>query len=143
MPSAFTIGCVAADLIIELSGLVAAQRQRVYDAMTDPTQVAVWWGPEGFTCPEVKLDPLDGERFHLTGQYVEVAPPSRLAYTFQWDPPDPDDCVTTARIAFRELDGDTEVTLIQGPFATEARRELHRTGWAETLFRLATYLAAA
>jgi len=58
--------------------------------MTDPNQVAEWWGPEGFTCPEMTLDvrvggayriamqPPEGELFHLVGEYVEVSP--RLAW---------------------------------------------------------------
>jgi uncharacterized protein YndB with AHSA1/START domain len=72
---------------------------------------------EGSTCPEVTLDPRvggtyriamqppDGELFHLAGKYLEVEPPTRLAYTFQWEPLDPDDRETVARIALRERDG--------------------------------------
>ena len=76
----------------------------MFEAMTDPEQVAQWWGPEGFTCPEVTLEakvggayriamqpPEGGELFHLAGEYVEVHPPTRLVYTFRWEPPDPDD----------------------------------------------------
>jgi hypothetical protein len=43
----------------------------------------------------------------------------------------------------RERDGATEVELTQSPFATEARCELHRTGWTDTLARLASHLASA
>ena len=79
--------------------------------MTDSDQVAEWWGPK-FTCPEVTLDvkkggafriamqPPEGELFHLAEEYVEVRPPSRLAYTFRWEPPDPDD-EAMARLALR------------------------------------------
>ena len=92
----------------ELSRIVEASPQRVFEAMTDPEQVAQWWGPEGFTCPEVTLDakvggayriamqPPEGELFHLAGEYLEVQPPTRLAYTFRWEPPDPDDRETVA-----------------------------------------------
>ena len=90
---------VAAELTVKLSSSVQAPPQRVFEAMTDPNQVAEWWGPEGFTCPEVILDvrvggayriamqPPEGELFHLVGEYVEVRQPSRLAYTFRWEPP--------------------------------------------------------
>ena len=135
--------------------MVQARPPRVFEAMTDPEQVANWWGPEGFTCPEVTLDlrvggayriamqPPDGELFHLTGKYVEVEPPSRLAYTFRWEPPDPDDRENVARIALRERDGATEVAVTHGPFATEARCELHKAGWTATLARLASHVAPA
>lgn len=146
---------MAAELTVRLFRMVQALPPRVFEAMTDPEQVARWWGPEGFTCPEVTLDPRvggayriamqppDGELFHLVGEYVEVEPPSRLAYTFRWEPPDPDDRENVARIALRERDGATEVALTHGPFATEARRELHKAGWTDSLIRLASHLAAA
>jgi hypothetical protein len=42
-----TIASVAARLTVELSRMVEASPQRVFEAMTDPEQVAEWWGPEG------------------------------------------------------------------------------------------------
>jgi uncharacterized protein YndB with AHSA1/START domain len=152
---ATTITLVAAQLTVKLSGIVQASPQRGFEAMTDPEQVAMWWGPEGFTCPAVSLDPRmggayriamqppEGELFHLAGEYLEVEPPSSLAYTFRWEPPDPDDRETVARLVLRERDGAAEVELTQSPFATEARRELHRAGWTDTLARLASHLAPA
>ena len=143
---------MAAELTVKLSSSVQAPPQRVFEAMTDPNQVADWWGPEGFTCPEVIFDvsvggayriamqPPEGELFHLVGEYVEVSPPSRLAYTFRWEPPDPDDQETLARLTLRERGGATEIELTHGPFATEARRELHEAGWTDTLARLARHL---
>jgi uncharacterized protein YndB with AHSA1/START domain len=35
------------------------------------------------------MEPPEGEPFHLSGEYLEVQPPSRLANTFRWEPPDP------------------------------------------------------
>jgi uncharacterized protein YndB with AHSA1/START domain len=146
---------MGAVLIFELFCSVAASPQRVFEVLTDPEQVAQWWGPEGFTCPEVILDarvggayriamqPPEGELFHVTGEYLEVQPSTRLTYTFRWEPPDPDDRETVVRLALHAADGATEVVIIQGPFATEARRELHRAGWTDTLARLASHLAPA
>ena len=145
----------AAQLTVKVSGIVQASPQRVFDAMTDPEQVAEWWGPEGFTCPAVSIDPRvggayriamqppEGELFHLAGEYLEVEPPFRLVYTFRWEPPDPDDRETVARLVLHERGGATEVELTQGSFATEARRELHKAGWTDSLARLASHLAPA
>jgi uncharacterized protein YndB with AHSA1/START domain len=36
-----------------------------------------------------------------------------------------------------------EVELNHGPFATEARRELHKAVWTDTLVRLGSYVAPA
>ena len=91
----------------------------------------------------IAMQPPEGELFHLAGKYVEVEPPSRLAYTFRWEPPDPDDRENVARIALRERDGATEIAVTHGPFATEARCELHKAGWTATLARLASHVAPA
>ena len=63
-------------------------------------------------------------------------PPRRLVFTFEWEEPDPDDQETTVTLSF--LDDGEEMTLVldQGPFATEARRALHKAGWTESFQRL-------
>ncbi len=78
------------------------------------------------------MQPPEGDRFHLTGEFREVDPPARLAYTFVWEPPNPDDVETEAGLTFRDLGDQTEVALTQGPFKTEERLELHRGGWTES-----------
>jgi hypothetical protein len=40
----------------------------------------------------------------------------------------------------REGAGATEIEFTQGPFATEARRDLHEAGWTDTFARLARHL---
>jgi uncharacterized protein YndB with AHSA1/START domain len=83
-----------------------------------------------------------GHLFHLTGEFREVDPPARLAYTFVWEPPDPDDRETVVTLSLGDVDGSTEVNLTQGVFATEARRALHEQGWTESLERLQELLSA-
>ena len=131
---------------------LAAPPERVFAACVEPEQLREWWGPAGFTSPQVELDvrpggtyriamqPPDGELFHLRGEFVEVELPSRLSYTFVWEEPDPDDRETVVSLAFREVEGGTELALEQGEFATEERFELHRSGWSDTLERLARHL---
>ena len=131
-----------------LKRVLPAPRAAVYRALSDPVELARWWGPEGFTTPSVEFDPRvggdyriamqppDGERFRLSGKFLEVDPPNRLVYTFRWDPADPDDRQTVARLSLRELGDGTEVRLIQGEFATEERLALHREGWSESFDRL-------
>ena len=115
---------------------------------TVPELLATWWGPKGFSIPAVELDvrvggayrlvmqPPSGEAFTLSGEFREVEPPTRLAYTFRWDPPDPDDRETIAALSFHGLGAATQLMVDQGPFATEARLAVHRQGWSETLDRL-------
>ena len=65
------------------------------------------------------MQPPDGDLFHLTGEFREVDPPARLAYTFRWEEPDPDDRETVVTLSFGDLGESTELVLSQGPFATE------------------------
>ena len=76
------------DVTIERT--VDAPRERVWEAWTDPDQVAQWWGPEGFTVPRCELDVRPGGAFHVdmqapdgtvypdAGEILEVDPPERL-----------------------------------------------------------------
>lgn len=113
-----------------------------------------WWGPEGFTVPSLELrasagdryriemQPPEGDPFHLSGVFREVQPPARLAFTFVWEPPDPDDVETLVTLTFRDLGESTEVSFTQGPFKTEDRRTLHRDGWGDSFTRLERLLSA-
>jgi uncharacterized protein YndB with AHSA1/START domain len=86
------------------------------------------------------MQPPDAPVFHLTGEFREIEPPRRLAYTFEYEEPDPDDQETLVTLSFLTDGEGTRLILDQGPFATEARRALHATGWSETLERLERFL---
>jgi hypothetical protein len=62
-------------------------------------------------------------------------------FTFAWEDPDPDDVETVVELSFRDRGGSTEVDLVQGPFKTDARRELHRNGWADSFDKLERHTA--
>jgi uncharacterized protein YndB with AHSA1/START domain len=135
-------------LTLELTRSLPAARSVVFGAFSDPTRLAEWWGPEGFTTPSlwfqprvggryrIEMQPPEGDRFYLAGQFREFDPPTRLAYSFVWEDPDPEDVETVVGVSFRDLGVATEVALTQGPFKTEARRALHRDGWTDSLDKL-------
>ena len=136
------------ELALEMKRVIPAARPRVFNALTEPAELAKWWGPKGFTSPSVELDlrvggsyriamqPPDGELFYLTGEFREVDPPSGLEYTFRWEDPDPDDQDTVVTLTLHDLGESTELSLAQSVFATRARYELHEQGWTDALDRL-------
>ena len=136
------------ELTLHLQRVLPVPRSRVFHAHAEPDELAKWWGPKGFTSPSIEYDlrvggryriamqPPDGDLFYLSGEFREVDPPSRLAYTFRWEDPDPHDRETVVMFSLRDRGASTEVTVDQGVFATEARRALHVQGWTETLDRL-------
>jgi uncharacterized protein YndB with AHSA1/START domain len=82
------------------------------------------------------MQPPEGDRFHLNGEFREVDAPTRLAFTFAWEPPNPDDVETLVDLSFRDLGDSTEVAFSQGKFKTEERHELHRNGWGDSFDKL-------
>ena len=140
-------------LTLEIERVLPGAPSAVFRAFTAADELAQWWGPEGFTVPSLEFDPRvgggyriemqppTGDPFRLVGEFREVDPPARLVFTFVWEDPDPDDVANLAELSFRDLGGSTEVVLIQGPFRTEARRELHRSGWTDSFDKLEQFVS--
>jgi uncharacterized protein YndB with AHSA1/START domain len=82
------------ELTLAMKRVLPAERPVVFEVFCDPSELATWWGPEGFATPSLEFDPRVGESyriemqppeggsFYLTGEFREVDPPARLAYTF-------------------------------------------------------------
>jgi uncharacterized protein YndB with AHSA1/START domain len=92
-------------LTLDMSRALPGAPSRVFEAFTDPTELARWWGPEGFSTPSlefeprvgesyrIEMQPPEGEVFYLSGEFRMVDPPARLAYTSDGRTPIP----TTSR----------------------------------------------
>jgi uncharacterized protein YndB with AHSA1/START domain len=80
---------------ITITRVYDAPPQLVWDAWTEPAQLAAWWGKRGWTArlDSVELDVRPGGRFRVTtvndsngsemtneGTYTEVDEPRRLAF---------------------------------------------------------------
>ena len=136
------------ELALEMVRALPVAPPRVFAAFSDPDELAKWWGPDGFGVGSVDFDPRvggtyriemqppDGDPFYLGGEFREVDPPGRLAFTFVYEDPDLDDVETLVELSFRDCGESTEVVFTQGRFKTEARRELHRDGWTDSFDRL-------
>lgn len=141
------------ELTLELERVVAAPPEVAFSACSDASQLQKWWGPEGFKIasldfePQVgqsyriEMQPPEGDAFYLVGEFREVEPPKRLAFSFVWEDPDPDDVENVAALSFRDLGDSTEVSLSQRPFRTEARHALHHDGWSNSFDKLERLLS--
>ncbi len=142
------------ELAIEMRRVLPSEPSVVFAALSEPSELAKWFGPQGFTIPSldfvprvgetyrIEMQPPDGDPFYLTGQFREVDSPGRLAYTFVWEDPDPDDVETLVALSLRDLGGSTEVDFTQGAFKTEERRALHRDGWTDSFDKLERLISA-
>ena len=126
--------------------------QRVWAAWTKPEQLSRWFGPDTGPVLEAETDVRQGGRFRIAfqtedgenhvclGEYREVVPHERLAFSWEWiSMPERRSQVT---LSFRETGGETELTLHHEQFADAAARDGHREGWSGALDKLGRLLAA-
>jgi uncharacterized protein YndB with AHSA1/START domain len=145
---------MAAELAVRLERVLSAAPLVVFRMHVEPDRFAQWFGPKGFSVTSVDFDlrvgggyritmqPPDADAFVLFGEFRAIDHGACLAYTFRYEPPDPDDRETVVVLSFGDLGTSTALTVEQGPFATEARRVLHEQGWTESLDRLEELLAS-
>lgn len=139
---------IAAPYSLRVSRTIRALPDRLFQAWTDPRQLAEWWRQEGegwaFAGAMVDLrvgggyrlgmTAPDGKMHVATGVYKEVVRPARLVFTWDWE--DPASCVgdTLVTVEFNEVGGnETEVVVTHERFADEPRMGRHQQGWNELL----------
>jgi uncharacterized protein YndB with AHSA1/START domain len=138
---------------LRLTRRFAAPRERVFAAWTDPELLRRWWAAlEGWQTARAEVDlrpqgryrltmrdPEAGAEYTVSGEFVEVVPPARLAYTWTWEGDaeimrGSEGTLVTVEFA---ADGDgTEVVLTHTGFAGEHIRDLHGEGWTGCLANL-------
>lgn len=127
----------------------------VFSAWTKPEHLVRWFGPNDFTLPTCEHDFRVGGKFRICmrapdgsdhwvrGEYLEIDPPHKLAFSWIRNDAEPDPWVdNVVTVTFEELDGRTHLTMHQALFATMAFRDEHRGGWIECLDRLATFITS-
>ncbi len=86
---------------LEVSRTVAAPRETVFQAWTDPEILTKWWRVDaGWSTPIAEVDLRVGGRYRLGmfepgkdgpyvvgGEYREVTPPEKLVFTWIWEGP--------------------------------------------------------
>ncbi|GDY14262.1 hypothetical protein LBMAG53_31400 [Planctomycetota bacterium] len=121
------------DRDIVISRTFTAPRVLVWAAWTDPAQVGLWWGPNGFTTTIHQIDVRpggiwifdmhdpDGTIYPNWIRYVEIDPPRRLVYVHGGDK-DQKDVSFNVTVDFTEEHGRTTVTM-RHVFPTKQARD--------------------
>lgn len=82
---------------LTLTEILAAPRDRVYQAWTDVAQIRRWFAPGDMRVPEAIADDRPGGRYRIvmerpdgqqhiaTGEYHDVVPNERLSFSWRWE----------------------------------------------------------
>lgn len=131
-------------------------RELVFEAWLNKEHLMKWMGPtEDINPGFVEVDPQPGgkyrfgfdekgcsdERSYVHGEYLTIERPTKLVFTWIWEPPLPEAGVTSVvTVEFFETDDGTEMILTHQKFMDAESCEKHRTGWSGTLDKLENYL---
>ena len=70
------------------------------------------------------------------GTCLEVHPPARLVFSWEWQAPEPDHSETFVAVELHEIRGETEITITHERFPDPTAQEQHTIGWNRCLERL-------
>ncbi len=139
---------IAAPYSLRVSRTIRADPDRLFQAWTDPRQLAEWWRQEGegWAFAGAMVDLRVGGRYRLgmtgpdgkmhvaTGVYKEIVRPARLVFTWDWEDPASRVGDTLVTVEFNDIGGNqTEVVVTHERFAEESRMGRHQQGWNELL----------
>ena len=123
-----------------------APPEKVYAAWTDPTQLVRWFGPDSGKVTKadidarvggrylIEFDTEDGDHHAVGGEYREVVPNQKLAFTWAWRTmPERESFVT---VLIKSEGAGCILTLIHEQFADEPARDRHEWGWTGALTKL-------
>jgi uncharacterized protein YndB with AHSA1/START domain len=140
------------EMKVSVTRVVKAPCQLVYQAWTDPKQLAQWFSPEDAKCQSVAADVRVGgaHRIHLisqkdnrdhiaVGEYKQVIPNQLLQFTWHWEHYHMPDSVIT--VSFEDLGKTTRVTLVHEGLPDQEDVEQHGQGWTSLMKKFARLMA--
>lgn len=135
---------------IRLHRVLRATPGRLYRAFLEADAMAKWLPPYGYTCKVEHMDARVGGAYRMSftnfgtgqaqsfgGEYRELVPSERIAYTDRFDDPNlPGEMTTT--ITLTPVSCGTELTIVQEGVPDVIPAEMCYLGWQESLAQLAT-----
>ena len=125
---------------LTLRRIYDATPERVFRAWTDPKLVVEWFKPRGGSGPSAEVDlrvggkyrwgmELLGHSYYAVGEYIEVDPPKRLAFTFGWEHAVVRLTDSLVIVDFIDHGDQTELVITHERLPNRAMRALHGIGW--------------
>lgn len=134
---------------VRISKMMPARREDVFNAWLDAEGMRTWMCPGDIKESEIEIDARVGGRFRLvmhgeendyemTGEYVEIDPPSRIAFTWISHTAVAGSLVT---LEFHDRGEETELVLTHERLPSADIAAQHEAGWGSILEKLARRLA--
>lgn len=125
---------------LALTHVLKAPPDAVFDLWTDPSAIQRWFGGQDTKVERVEIDLQEGGRYliempgeagptRVTGEFLVVQRPARLAYTWTMRSPGSSTNEMTVDVEFVPHKRGTRVVLTHGPFQEPEVQELHNAGW--------------
>jgi len=144
-------------IVIRAARVVPARPEEVYRMFIDAALMPKWWGKTAkavlLAC---EMDPRAGGRFRfalrtekgaedvVSGHYIEVSPPHKLA--FSWSSEKPQDAIvdTHVTVDFLDLkDGTTRVVVTHEGLPSPAASSIYSAGWHDMLQDMSLHFVGA
>jgi uncharacterized protein YndB with AHSA1/START domain len=131
---------------------LSASPDRVFKAFTNPASLAKWWGMKDSCIIHCEADAKVGGKWRIGtissagkehwvhGFYREVVPPSRLVFTWIWEPPNTSTPEMLVDITLVGNDRQTNIRIIHKSLTTDRSRLMHKQGWLDSLDALSNLL---
>jgi uncharacterized protein YndB with AHSA1/START domain len=139
--------------VLEITRLLNAPRELVFEVWTSAEHIAHWWGPKDFTVPFSQMDArpggnyranirsAEGADYWMQGVFREIEKPRRLVFTWAWEDDDGKPGHETLITLTFEAQGErTLMTFRQEVFDSVEARDSHEGGWMECFDRLVAYV---
>ena|SRR5436853_563443 len=139
---------------LEIKRLIKAPRDQVYAAWADPAQLRQWFGPDNVQTQELITDVRvggefrwslinsDGEEMTVRGEYRDVQPGRKIAFTWRWDDDENwENQISVVTVELSDRDGGTEVRLTHEQLPNDQSRDNHNEGWNNVFNNLESFCA--
>jgi len=137
------------DRSVHLHRVLRAPPYKVYRAFVEPTAMAKWLPPHGFSCTVHHMDARVGGTFRMSfhnfstggadsfgGEYLEMVPGERLRYTDRFDDPQLPGTLEVL-VTLQAVICGTEISITQSGIPEPIPLEMCYLGWQESLAQLA------
>jgi uncharacterized protein YndB with AHSA1/START domain len=125
---------------LQIERIIDADVKFLFEAWTRPELLMQWWGPEGVTCTEAKIEPRvggiirishrlpDGRIGVISGVYERITAPHFLEFTWQYSL-QVEDSQERVEVSFESMDEGTKVLIVHHKIPNKETLSGHDIGW--------------